>query len=406
VNQYAVPPGDPGGTRHYDLASTLMHLGWAVEIVASDLSLATRTYRKRSSRLDARAIHDTVGGVPFTYLWAGSYQRNDWRRVLSMLLFGISAAGLLTFRRLRDHTIFIGSSPHLFAAFGTWLASVVRRRSFIFEVRDLWPESYAEVSGGGEGGIPYRLMRWMADVMYRRSDAIIVLAEANRERVAARGADPSKVSCIPNGVNLQEFAEPVSEFSPRTGAVRFIYTGAHGPANGLDVVVRACAALERDGVDDIEVLLVGDGPAKAELASLVKQLGVGNIEMRGLIPKNEIPELLRTADVGLMILAPVELFSYGVSPNKLFDYLAANLPVLTNVPGLVAEIVRTAGAGYACDAGDPEALAAGMRTMASEVRADPMRFRSGRTFVRQHYDRQVLAGQLDELLQVVLAAQR
>jgi glycosyltransferase involved in cell wall biosynthesis len=377
-----------------------------VEIVASDLSLITRTYGHRSHRYDVRAAHDTLDGVSFTYLWAWSYQHNDWRRLLSMSLFGASVAGLLTFRRLRRRTVFIGSSPHLFAAFGTWLASVVRRRFFVFEVRDLWPESYAEVSGGDEESIPYRVMRWMADVMYRRADAVIVLAEGNREHVAARGADPAKIFYIPNGVNLQDFAEPTSDVVRCQDAVRFIYTGAHGPANGLGVVVRACAALERDGVDDIEVILVGDGPAKVELTSMVKQLGLGNLELCDPVPKSEIPELLGSADVGLMVLAPVELFSYGVSPNKLFDYLAANLPVLTNVPGLVAEIVRMAGAGFACDAGDPEALAAGMRTMASEVRADPVRFRNGRTYVERHFDRQVLAGQLDELLQGVLATRR
>jgi glycosyltransferase involved in cell wall biosynthesis len=322
-----------------------------------------------------------------------------------MLVFGISVTILLTFRRLRSDAILIGSSPHLFAAFGTWLASVVRRRVFVLEVRDLWPESYAEVNGEGRASLPYRLMRWMADVLYRRSDAIIVLTEANRELVAARGADRSKISCIPNGVNLQEFAKEVADNSSRTGTVRFVYTGAHGPANGLDVVVEACAVLERDGVDDIEVMLVGDGPTKIELASMARRLGLGNLELRDPIPKNEIPGLLGAADVGLMILAPVELFSYGVSPNKLFDYLAADLPVLTNVPGLVTEIVRAAGAGSACKAGDPESLASCMRNMASEVRADPMRFRNGRSYIERHFDRRELAGQLDELLLGVVATQ-
>ena len=127
----------------------------------------------------------------------------------------------------------------------------------------MWPESYAGVTGGGEGGVPYRVMRWMADVLYRRSDAIIVLAEANRGLVAARGGDPQKISYIPNGVSLSGWSKRAADLEPRTGAVRFIYTGAHGPANGLDVVVRACAVLERDGVDGIEVILVGEGPAKS-----------------------------------------------------------------------------------------------------------------------------------------------
>ena len=86
-----------------------------VEIVASDLSGATRSYDHRPSKYDLRAVHDSDGGVPFTYLWAGWYQRNDWRRVLSMVLFGGSVVCLLMFRRLRRPTVFIGSSPHLVA---------------------------------------------------------------------------------------------------------------------------------------------------------------------------------------------------------------------------------------------------------------------------------------------------
>jgi glycosyltransferase involved in cell wall biosynthesis len=353
-----------------------------------------------------RVKHDVVDGVRFTYLWAGSYVRNNWQRWLSMSLFGSSVSAVLVCRRLRRRTILIGSSPHLLAAFGTWLASAIRGQLFVLEVRDLWPEAYLEVSAGRRSSVAYRAMRWMADLLYRRADAVIVLAEANREHVAARGTDRSRIWYIPNGVNLEEFAAGFTRPSDRARAVRFMYVGAHGPANGLDVVVRACEALERDGVEDVEVILVGDGPTKVELAATVIELGLRNIQLWAPVPKRDIPSLLATADVGLMVLAPVGLFTYGVSPNKLFDYLAANLPVLTNVPGLVAEIVRMAGAGRECDAGDPEALATAMRSMARAVRAEPLRFRSGRTYVEQHFDRQALAGQLDELLQGLLIVYR
>ena len=104
-----------------------------------------------------------------------------------------------------------------------------------------------------------------------------------------------------------------------------------------------------------------------------------------------------------MILAPVDLFTYGISPNKLFDYLAANLPVLTNVPGLTAEIVREAGVGYVCNAGDSEALASSMQRMATEIRSAPGHFENGRSYVQRHFDREVHARQLDELLLGVVA---
>lgn len=395
VNQYAVTPDQAGGTRHFDMASELIRKRHSVTVVASDLSLSTRAYSRRSTAWDPRAVPELVRTVPFVWLPAGSYSRNDWRRVASMVIFGTWALlYLLRIRRLGCRTVFIGSSPHLFAAFGTWCAAKIRRVPFVLEVRDLWPESYTEVVGNSTG-LFVTVLRKMADFLYKKADAILVLAEPNATRIAERGADPTIIHYVPNGVDLGCFADSAE---PRPGQlVRFLYAGAHGPANGLDVVVSACAELERAGRHDIEVELVGDGPAKAGLVEQARSLQLTNLVFRDPVPKQDIPALLASADVGLMVLAPVELFTYGVSPNKLFDYLAANLPVLTNVPGLVSEIVETAGAGLSCEPGDPSALARAMAMLADD-RGKLEQYRVGRVYVAEHFDRRVLADRLEEIL--------
>jgi glycosyltransferase involved in cell wall biosynthesis len=321
-----------------------------------------------------------------------------------MVLFGVSAAIALTFRRHQKESIFIGSSPHLFAAFGTWVAARIRRRPFVFEVRDLWPESYAAVGDGTTTGLDYRFLRRMALLLYRQADRIVVLAEPNRERIAAQGVDVDKIFYVPNGVNLEDFPINPSRPSELDGhQIRFIYAGAHGPANGLEVVLQACAELQRQGRSDIEIILVGDGPAKPSLVSLAAGLGLHNLQFLDPVAKEDIPALLGTAHAGLMILAPSELFAYGISPNKLYDYLAAGLPVVTNVPGLVTDIVVEANAGITCEAGSAEALADAMTAMATVLGQDATRFDHGRDYVTQHFDRRILAEHLSEMLEQLLS---
>ncbi len=405
VNQFAVPPDQPGGTRHYDFASELGRRGHRVHLVASDLNLTTRSYSRRKRPSDLRAIEEDVEGVSFAWLTAGSYRGNDWRRVVSMLVFGVAVFGhLFRVQRRGRPTVFIGSSPQLFAALGTWAAARTRRVPFVLEVRDLWPESYVEVSGRVRGP-DITLMRWIADLLYRQARAIIILAEPNAERICARGVDRAKVITVPNGVDLLGFTEgePAIDLS-KPGAFTFVYAGAHGPANDLETVVRACHLLSEWGRTDVRAVLLGDGPAKESLVALAKDLRVTNLTFLDPVPKASIGPTLRTADAGLMVLAPVELFSYGVSPNKLFDYLGAGLPVLTNVPGLVTDIVTDANVGLSVEAGSFEALAKGMVAMTDD--APEGSEERGRDFVRTNYDRRTLVDTVEDLLTSLAAPAR
>ena len=186
VNQFAVPPDQPGGTRHYDMAGELDRLGHDVRLLASDLSLHERRYSRRRSAWDLRVLSETIGDVRFEWLPAGSYERNDWRRVASMMVFALAALGRLLVTRRHPGDVVIGSSPHLLGAAGAWAGARITRRRFILEVRDLWPESYTAVAG--PGGVQERLLRTLADWLYRQSDHIVILAEGSRANVVDHGA--------------------------------------------------------------------------------------------------------------------------------------------------------------------------------------------------------------------------
>ena len=396
VNQFAVVPTESGGTRHYDMTRELRRLGVDARIVASDLSLHTRSYEVRNGPRDIRPLAREIDGVPFHWLPAGSYRGNDWRRAVSMLVFSAAVFVFLLTRRLRRGDVIIGSSPHLFGALAAWGAAWLRRRPFVLEVRDLWPESFTAVSGK-ESGLEITLMRRISNLLYRRADAIVILAEGSRPVIVDHGGRDDAITWIPNGVDTSSFGR--RDDRAATPPVRFVYAGAHGPANGLDIVVSAAALLGTRGRDDVEVVLVGDGPTKDDLRA---QADAANapVEFIDPVPKTEVPAVLGGCDVGLMVLADVELFSFGVSPNKLFDYMAAGLPVLTNVPGFVQGVVDDSGCGLSVAPGDPEALADGMEALADRLlRGDPVP--SGRSYIEEHFERRTLAGRLAEVIESV-----
>ncbi|HEX8694179.1 MAG TPA: glycosyltransferase family 4 protein [Longimicrobium sp.] len=392
VNHFAVSPEQGGGTRHFELSRELVRRGWDVTVAASDLNLHTRRYGRRAGPSDRRPYDEVIDGVRFRWLWAAPYRRNDWRRALNWLSF---SAGV--WRGAGDEAdVVIGSSPHLFAALA---AERVARRlgvPFVFEVRDLWPESL--LAAGGRRGPGYRALDRIARRLYRRADRVVVLARGSATYLAERGVDPAKLVHVPNGVDAAAFAKVRR---PERPGLTCVYTGAHGPANGLEAVLDAAERLRGRG--GIRFLLVGDGPSKAGLVDDAARRGLENVEFRSPVPKAAMPALLAEADAGLMVLREAPLFSFGVSPNKLFDYFGAALPVACNVPGEVAEMVRAAGAGVQAADASGAALAEAVERLAALPAAERRRIgEAGRAWVAREHDRPVLADRLDHVLRSLL----
>ncbi len=387
VNHFALAPDMGGGTRHIELGRELARRGWRVTIAASDFHVLERTYARRSAASDRRSIDETVDGVRMRWLWSSPYDRNDGKRIANWLTFARS----VTSTRWDDDRpdVVLGSSPQLFAALGAW--RVARRLGvpFVLEVRDLWPESLGVA--GRRRGPGYWGLWVVARFLYRAASRIVVLARGVETYLKKLGVPADRIVYVPNGADLGAFAERAA----RDGAaMRLVYAGAHGPANGLDIVLEA-AALLRDE-PEVRFLLVGDGPAKGALIDQARAMGLENVEFLDPVAKARIPQLLASCDAGLMVLKDVPLFAFGVSPNKLFDYWGAGLPVVCNVPGEVAGWVRDAAGGVQAADATAVALAAAIRTL---VAMSPERRTglgmAGREWVRREHDRPVLAARLD-----------
>jgi glycosyltransferase involved in cell wall biosynthesis len=395
VNHFAVTRDMGGGTRHLELGRELVRRGWQVTVAASDFHLHQRRFRRRKSVRDRAPVEEIVDGVKFTWLWAAPYEKNDFRRVLNWWSFSRSL--LQWYSASPPPTVVIGSTPHLFAAFASLRLARRFRIPFLLEVRDLWPESLA-VSGRRPGPFYYALAA-LANHLYRNADRIIVLARGTAEYLVARGVPSQRLRYIPNGVDV---AAARLARAPRSDRLRLVYAGAHGPANGLNVVLGAAEMLRSDARITFE--LVGDGPAKNELQREAARRSLKNVVFHEPMSKEAVAEFLADSDAGLMVLKDVPLFSFGVSPNKLFDYWAAALPVVCNVPGQLEAWVHESGGGVQTRDGSPAALADAVRTLAEQAPEKRAAMGSqAREWVAQHHDRPILAAELERALDDALA---
>jgi glycosyltransferase involved in cell wall biosynthesis len=398
VNHFAAAPDMGGGTRHIELSRELVCRGWQVTLAASDFHLHRRAYTRRRSSAERNPITERIDGVDVAWLWTSPYTGNDLRRLGNWISFARSLLALDV--RHAPPDVVIGSSPQLFAAWAGW--RVARRAGvpFVFEVRDLWPETL-QVTGRRRG--PRYWALWvLARLLYRVADHVIVLAPGVASYLAARGIPGSRITLVPNGVDTSQFKE--NGAAPRE-VLRLVYAGAHGPINGLDTVLEAARLLESE--PRVSFVLLGDGPAKSELVARAQSAGLRNLTFADPIPKSDMPAFLASCDAGLMVLREAPLFDFGVSPNKLFDYWAASLPVVCNVGGEVASWVRSAGGGVQAADGSGPALADAVRRLLALAPAERRRLgSSGRRWVEREHDRAHLANRLDVVLRRLLHSRR
>jgi glycosyltransferase involved in cell wall biosynthesis len=247
-----------------------------------------------------------------------------------------------------------------------------------------------------EGSVTYRVLRALERRLYRAADAIVVLAEGSEAVIREDVGVAKQIEFIPNGADVDRFAS-VEPDQTRTPLV-FLYAGAHGPANGLELLLDAAEEMQARRVDVI-IRLLGDGVSKARLVTDASRRGLANVEFVDPVPKDAIPAQMAEASVGLHVLADVPMFRYGVSPNKLFEYMAAGLPVITNTPGEVSHLVEASDGGFVVG---PRGLADGIERMAElapEARAQLGQH--GRDWVTRERDRRRLADALESLLRSV-----
>ncbi|MDI6698935.1 MAG: glycosyltransferase family 4 protein [Candidatus Saccharicenans sp.] len=402
LNHYAISPDMPGGTRHFDLARELVRKGYDVTIFASGFDHVSRKYLKLKPKERMRL--EEYEGVRFVWINTFPYTRNNWRRLLNMLSYGWRVLGCD--RGLPKPDAVIGSSMHPFAALAAWWLARRYKARFFFEVRDLWPQTAVDMGAMKPNGLPAKVLYAWEKFMYDKAEKIIVLLPHAKDYVVGRGLSQEKVVWLPNGVNLERFdhpepLDPTSEvarvFEKFKDKFKVVYTGAHGEANGLEVIIHT-ANIMRNVNSEIHFFLIGDGPEKSKLERKTKEMGLNNVFFLPPVTKDQVPNVLARADLLLHTLKKVDVLRYGMSPNKMFDYLASAKPVVTSIEA-INNPVEEAAAGKSVPPEDPEALARAIieiSQLSEEERAQLGK--NGRRYVEQFHNIKVLAERLESLL--------
>lgn len=391
INHYAGSRVHGMEYRHYYLAQHFLRMGLRpVIICASFHHLLTRLPEEK---------HAVVDGVPYVWIRACRYERNDFKRVVNMVEFS-SRLALKSLGQLPRPDVVIASSPHPFVAVNGHRLAKKYGAKFIFEVRDLWPLTLMELGGHSPRHAFIRAMAWAERLGYERCDATVSLLGGAKEYMAAHGLDERKFVHIPNGIDPQvsQAVEELPEEHRRTirrlkddGRLIVLYSGNHGVANALGNVIEA-ASLLRDE-PRVHFLLVGQGPEKESLQQRAQAAGLQNVTFLPPVARSQVPALTRAADLGYIGLQKKDLFKHGVSPNKLYEYMSVALPVIFAIDTIHDEVAE-AQCGFSIPAEDPLALADVLRRII-RIPRDQLRVMGerGRQYVQRTHTYEVLAQQ-------------
>lgn len=382
VNHYAAEPGSPSGTRHFSLAKALGALGHDVTLVAASFDHVSHAQRLPVN--GPRSRKEITGGVRFVWLATPGYRHSSTARLVNMLAFSQRVLRLMPAEKSDRPEVVVGSSPH---PFGALAASRLARRmgsAFVLEIRDLWPESLIELAGLSPQSLTVVTVDRVVRHLYKEADAIVGLMPGAPEAIAARGGASSKVTWIPNGIDLSMVPAPQPPGSSSHFTVMF--AGNHGEPMALGDVVEAARIVAEAGRADIAFRLVGDGAEKPRLRRAVAKAQLTNVAFEDPVPKERVFDVLQQADAFVVTMKMAPLYRFGISFNKLFDYLASGRPIVFG-NAAANDIVAEARAGFSVPAEDPVALADAIIRLADTDPAERAEMgRRGRDFVEANYD--------------------
>jgi glycosyltransferase involved in cell wall biosynthesis len=283
-----------------------------------------------------------------------------------------------------------------------WLVALLRRRPFLLEIRDLWPEFGIDM-GVLTNPFLIKLARWLEGFLYGRAAHFIVNSPAYRDYLIAKGIPEKKITFISNGVDPamfdpQDKGEAIRQEFGLDGRFVATYAGALGQANDIPTILKAAAQVQAG--DLIRILLVGDGKERLNLEKLAADMKLTNVIFTGSRPKSEMTAFLAASDVGLATLLDIPMFR-TTYPNKVFDYMAAGRATILGIDGVIREVIEAADGGVFVPPGDADALAGALRQLSEEPERVKQMGDSAHRYVVEHFNRADHARQFVSLVQEI-----
>ncbi|SFS00293.1 Glycosyltransferase involved in cell wall bisynthesis [Agrococcus baldri] len=406
VNHYAVIPSKDGRYgRHFSLANHLRELGWDTTIFAASTSHPDGLQRMTGASLRRRVRESEAEAV---LVRTNAYGDSLPRRFLGMAIFAAHILAPWSTAGIGKPDVVMGSTVHPFAA---WAASRLAKRHgipFVFEVRDVWPDYLIDLGKLTPNGPLARLMRAVMRVCAERAVLVVSPLREVPTWLDEIGCAEKDFVWIPNGIDVKlgnlgadsELAHPADA----TEAFEFLYLGSHGPANALEFLISAFDEAAQVSSVPLRLTLIGDGPSKESLKRMAARLRSSErIRFEERIPRSEVVARANRADALLIATSRHRVYRFGLSPNKLFDYLLAAKPIVISADQ--SNAVSDAGAGIQVPADDISAFANAIVAISETPTAarEAMGAR-GRAHVLQDYDYAKLAQKLDTKLRATLSS--
>ena len=392
IHQYYLHKEGAGGSRWNQFAKYWSQKGHKITVIAGMLEIVTAKkfpeYKGKYIVTEDDGPNITVKRCHVSEAYNKSFLGRAWA------YFSFTLSSILAGLFVKKPDVIICTSPPLTVGPVGWILSGLKRIPFVFEVRDLWPESAID-TGVLTNKWLIKLSYWLERKSYKSASWINVLTPAfEKALVDKKNIAPAKISMIPNGADL-DIIRP----GERNNLVRekhslgckFVvtYVGAHGRANALMQLIEAAEIL-KDKLPDVQIMLVGDGMEKPKLIKEAEARGLENITFAEPVAKSQIGDYINASDACTAVLKKCDTFK-TVYPNKVFDYMVAEKPVIIGIDGVARKLVAEAGAGIYAEPENPEAFVAAVE----QLKANPEKCREfgqkGMSFVSERYSREALS---------------
>jgi colanic acid biosynthesis glycosyl transferase WcaI len=410
VSQYFPPEMGAPAARAAELARYWVQDGHEVTVLTGfpnhPTGVVPAEYRSKIRRL---VMRENLDGVNVVRTWLFPFpNRKTYERILNYSSFCASASTTGMFVSSPD--VLIATSPQLLVGLSGWWLARTKRVPFVFEVRDLWPESLAAVGIGNPHSILNRSLGSVAGFLYKRSEHIVVVTPAFQEHLIQNWrVPPGKISVVENGVESDLFSPKVNDADLRRelGAEgKFVvgYIGTMGMAHGLETLVQAATELQRTA-PDVLFLMVGEGSDKERVINRARSQGLTNMRFVGQQPRERVPEFISVSDACLVLLKKAELFK-TVTPTKMLEFMSCARPVILGVDGQARKIMDQAGAGVYVEPENVAALVQVITRLAANPVLRETLGRNGRRHIVEHFTRQQTASAYIGVLEGIVKRDR
>lgn len=400
INHYS---GKVGG-RHPHLAKYLVEKGYQVTIFrASTRHISGEQF----VTVRGAILEEWFQGVRYIYVKTRTYGASGLRRIGNILEF--------TFRMLLIHHRSVEAPPDIIVASSVhplaWLAGYRQARRYgvplVVETRDLWPETFVSMGTLRRKSLLARAMYAYERFFYTRGDSLIFTVPGGADYLQERGIRASSVHYVNNGVDLEEFSKQREQFPAklpqRAGppVFRVVYAGSMGRANHLMSLLLAAEVLKTSGDNHIQFFLFGDGQERKHLEETAKEKGLDAVHFMGRVGKSAIPGILSAGDLNIFTGMRIPLYRFGLSLNKLFEYLASGRPVVSNVP-CGYDLLEEYQVGVTVKEEEPAALADAIRDFSEMDEKERAKYQQRAKALAVQFDFKVLAGRYEEILRETL----